>query len=201
MTHSIPAKIVGFLFHPAESFREVKDEDINPTLKYFGAIAFFYALLFTIMTTLELIPLHPIVTAFGVSPEGGLVGALLFVLVLIIVFAMTFIFAFLFGAWLHLFAWLLGGRKGLMQTEKSTFYGLTPLLIIGWIPVIGGIIGGIWSLVLEIIGLKELQGISTVKAAVAVILAIVIAFIIIAALFGAVFMAAVSQGITTQPLV
>ena len=201
MTHSIPAKIVGFLFHPAESFRKVKDEDIGPTLRYFGVIAFFYSLLITIVTTLQLIPMHPLVTAFGVSPQGGVIDTFLIVLIFIILFAMTFIIAFLLGAWLHLFAWLLGGRKGLWQTEKSTFYGLTPFLIIGWIPVIGGIIGGIWSIVLEIIGLKELQGISTVKAVAAVVLAIVILFIIIVAIFGAVLMAAVSQGFTTQPLV
>ncbi len=201
MTHSIPAKIVGFLFHPAESFRKVKDEEINPTLQYFGVIAFFYTVLFTIVTTLQLIPSHPLVTMFGVSPQGGVIDIFLFVLTIIILFAMTFIFAFLFGAWLHLFAWLLGGRKGLWLTEKSTFYSLTPFLILGWIPVIGGIIGGIWSIVLEIIGLKELQGISTIKAVAAVVLAIVILFFIIALIFGAFLMAAVSQGFTTQPLV
>ena len=201
MTHSIPAKIVGFLFHPAESFRKVKDEDISPTLRYFGVIAFFYSLLFTIVTTLQLIPQHPLVTMFGVSPQGGVIDIFLFVLTIILLFAMTFIVAFLFGAWLHLFAWLLGGRKGLWQTEKTTFYGLTPFLIIGWIPVIGGVIGGIWSIVLEIIGLKELQGISTAKAVISVILAIVILFIIIVAIFGAFLMATVSQGLTTQPLV
>jgi hypothetical protein len=201
MTHSIPAKIVGFLFHPAESFREVKDEEINPTLQYFGVIAFFYSVLFTIVTTLQLIPMHPLVTMFGVSPQGGVIDVFLFVLTLIILFAMTFIGAFLFGAWLHLFAWLLGGKKGMWQTEKSVFYGLTPFLILGWIPVIGGIIGGIWSIVLGIMGLKELQGISTGRAVVAVILAIVILFIIIGAIFGAILMAAVSQGLTTQPLV
>jgi hypothetical protein len=201
MTHSIPAKIVGFLFHPAESFRKVKDEEVSPTLRYFGVIAFFYSLLFTIVTTLQLIPQHPLVTMFGVSPQGGVIDIFLFVLTIIILFAMTFIIAFLFGAWLHLFAWLLGGRKGLWQTEKSNFYGLTPFLIIGWIPVIGGIIGGIWSIVLEIIGLKELQGMSTAKAVISVILAIVILFIIIVAIFGALLMAAVSQGLTTQPLV
>ena len=201
MTHSIPAKIVGFLFHPAESFRKVKDEDVSPTLRYFGVIAFFYSVLFTIVTTLQLIPQHPLVTMFGVSPQGGVIDIFLFVLTIIILFAMTFIIAFFFGAWLHLFAWLLGGRKGLWYTEKSNFYGLTPFLIIGWIPVIGGIIGGIWSIVLEIIGLKELQGMSTLKAAVAVILAIVILFFIIVAIFGAFLMAAVSQGLTTQPLV
>jgi hypothetical protein len=201
MTHSIPAKIVGFLFHPAESFRKVKDEEINPTLRYFGVIAFFYSLLVTIVTTLQLIPMHPLVTAFGVSPQGGVIDAFLFVLIVIILFAMTFITAFFFAGWLHLFAWLMGGRKGLWQTERSVFYGLTPFLIIGWIPVIGGIIGGIWSVVLGIIGLKELQGISIGKSVVAVILAIVILFIIMVAVLGAVLVAAVSQGITSQPLV
>ena len=201
MTHSIPAKIVGFLFHPAESFRKVKDEDISPTLQYFGVIAFFYSVLTTIVITLQLIPMHPFLTPLVGPTQTAVIDVFLFVAFIIILFAMTFIFAFLFGAWLHIFVWLLGGRKGLWQTEKSVFYNLTPMLIIGWIPVIGPIVGSIWSIILGIIGVKELQGLSTGRAAAAVILAVVIIFIIMVAIFGAVLMAAISQGFTTQPLV
>ena len=53
-------------------------------------------------------------------------------------------------------------------------------MLIGWIPLIGIILGGIWSLILSILGIRELHQISTGRAAGAVILAAIIIVIIIA---------------------
>jgi len=52
-------------------------------------------------------------------------------------------------------------------------------MLIGWIPVIGIIVGGIWALVLAILGIRELQQVSTGRAVGAVILASFILLVII----------------------
>jgi len=79
----------------------------------------------------------------------------------------------------------------------STFgrtYAGTPGQILGWIPLIG-FIAGLWSLVLIVLGIRELQEISTGKAILAVAIAVIIplAVIIIAAAY---FMIA-SPAVTT----
>jgi hypothetical protein len=140
-------------------------------------------------------------TFAGIFEQMGLplpaiagVGVVLFAIVMIIV---QFVFVFIIGAWLHLFVYLLGGRKGYLQTLKSVIFGSTPAMLIGWIPFIG-ILAGIWSIALEILGIRELQEMTTGKAALAVILAILIIVIIIIAI-AALFFIAYSE-ITPMPM-
>ena len=57
-----------------------------------------------------------------------------------------------------------GGQEKHYETEKAAIYGGTSFLMLGWIPVIGVIIGGIWAIILTIIGLRGLHEITTVKA-------------------------------------
>jgi len=105
----------------------------------------------------------------------------------------------LFAAWLHLWVYLLGGRKGIMQTFKAIIYAHTPRLLLGWIPVIGFIFM-LWSLVLGVLGIRELQEISTGKAILAVVIAIIIPVVIIIVL-AAYFMIAYTtmSGVPTPP--
>ncbi len=65
--------------------------------------------------------------------------------------------------------------------------------ILGIIPVIGGLIGGILQAVANIIGVREAAGFDTTKALLTAIIAWIIGFIIaaiITAIFGAIFFAA-----------
>ena len=71
-----------------------------------------------------------------------------------------------------------------MQTEKAAIYGSTPFLLLGWIPVIGLVIGGIWAIILTIIGLRELHEITTGKAILAYVLALAIIFVILILIVG-----------------
>ena len=52
----------------------------------------------------------------------------------------------------------MGGRKGVMTTVKAILYSLTPFMLIAWIPVVGWIIGTVWSIVVGVIGIRELPG-------------------------------------------
>ena len=89
-----------------------------------------------------------------------------------------FVGALIFGAWLHLWVYIFGGRLGIWQTIKTVMYGSTPSLLFGWIPFIGFVFT-LWSLVLGILGISELQEISSLKATLAVALAVMIPLILI----------------------
>ena len=111
-------------------------------------------------------------------------GAPLPVIVFIAALVGGFILTLIFAAWVHLWVYIFGGRKGIMQTVNAIIYGHTPRLLFGWIPVIGFIFT-LWSLVLNIFGIRELQEISGVKATLALAIAIIIplAIIVIAAAY------------------
>lgn len=83
----------------------------------------------------------------------------------------------------HIVVLILGGKKGIKPTIKALIYGSTPRLLLGWIPFIG-IIAEIWSIIIQIGGMRQLQGITTGKAIIAV-MSIILVTIYIAAGFGA----------------
>lgn len=53
------------------------------------------------------------------------------------------------------------------------------MYVVGWLPFIGGVIGSIWAIVLIIIGLRELHGMTTGRAAGVALLAISIAVVVV----------------------
>ena len=69
----------------------------------------------------------------------------------------------------------------------TLMYGLTPNLLLGWIPFIG-FIAGIWSLVIEIVGIRQLHELTTGKAILAIVLLIKVSSIL-ALIFAAAMMA------------
>ncbi|MBI4711899.1 MAG: YIP1 family protein [Planctomycetes bacterium] len=76
------------------------------------------------------------------------------------------------GIW-HLCLMILGGnKKGFEATFRSMCYAQGPM-VFDIIPMCGGIIGGVWSIVLVIIGLKETHQIPVWKAIVAYLLPLV----------------------------
>ncbi|ABS55816.1 hypothetical protein Mboo_1298 [Methanoregula boonei 6A8] len=101
------------------------------------------------------------------------------VIVFLEILIFGFVFSGLFGLWVHLWVWILGGRNGAGQTLKAFLYGLTPALIFGWIPVVG-ILFAVWSFILDILGLRELAGLSPARAALAMVIAVLIPLVVVA---------------------
>ena len=188
MSLSILEKIKGFLLQPAESFRKVRPEEPGETIKYFMIIAIFYSIMSTIMTAASIFT-HPFLGA----PQDPLVEPLLIISWAFVILVFTLIAAVIFGFWLHLWVYIVGGKKGVWQTEKSVFYNLTPMMLIGWIPLIGAVVGAIWSIVLGIIGIRELHEISNSRAAIAVIVAIVIGLVLVFVILFAFLMAIIAS--------
>lgn len=83
------------------------------------------------------------------------------------------IWSFIYSGILHLALMMVkGNEQGFEATYRTVAYS-TSTYLFNLIPFCGGIIGGIWQIVITIIGLKETHGISTGKAVVAWILPII----------------------------
>jgi hypothetical protein len=74
-------------------------------------------------------------------------------------------------AFYHLFVrvFIGDGNQGYRATYRVLFYADSPLLWIGWIPVVGLIGGSVWATYLAIVGMREVHRTSTAKAAAAML--------------------------------
>jgi hypothetical protein len=164
-------KVKGFLLKPVGSFQKSRGDTFGTSFKYYIILVIIYAVLSTIIAA--------ILGAAGMFLGlPGAIGAMLPAFVFIYSIVVSIVLWFVFGLWLHLWVYILGGRKGIIQTVNAVYYGNTPYLLLGWIPFVS-IIGIIWSFVLWILGVRELQEIPTGKAIVAVVIAIAIIFIVL----------------------
>lgn len=78
----------------------------------------------------------------------------------------------------HLLLLMFGGAEhGFGTTVRVFCYAYSPALF-GVVPVVGSLVGGIWSLVLSIIGLREAHQTATWKSVVAVLVPTVVSMIL-----------------------
>jgi len=170
MIDAIIAKVKGFIVNPVESFRAARPDTPDIIVPYFIALL----LIHTVMTA--------IISLAGISVMGMLSPMMPgFAMPVVIFFGVLIggaIVTILFSLWLHLWVYLLGGRKELFETAKAVIYGMTPGMILGWIPFIGFLFC-FWSIVLQIIGIRELQEMSSGKALVAMIIAVMVPLIVV----------------------
>ena len=178
MVLSIGERIKGFLFSPSDTFDNSKEDTLGDALKYFVVLLAIYAVLFSIMVLVAFSAMAWIVGPWA-AMLGLTAGPLLAVSMLVLSLIAGIIAVFIMGLWMHIWVYVVGGRKGVTQTIKALMYGATPSYLLGWIPFIG-IIAGIWALVVEIIGIRQLHELSTGKAVLAFILAIIIPGIVAA---------------------
>lgn len=161
-------KASDFLKTPSKSFDSVKGEKLGEAFKFMLVVAIIFAVLNGIVAGLMGTYTSMMLPGMGaVFLPAVIIGGI------IIGYIGVVIFSTIWGLWLHLWAYIFGARKGLEQTMKVVYYGNSPTYLLGWIPLIS-IVFTLWSLVLEVIGLKELQEMEKIKAAIAVIIAIVI---------------------------
>lgn len=171
-------KVQVFLMEPSKAFDAAKGENLNEAIKYYVVIAAIYSALSAVVFVLMSSTIGRMMGGLnpGMLMGGGMVtggAAVLFVSSLIL----WIVSAFIGGAILHIFVYIVGGRNGIEQTVKAVMYGSTPGLLLGWIPFIG-VIAWIWSVVVEILGIRQLHEITTGKAVLAVVLLFVVAGIL-----------------------
>lgn len=111
---------------------------------------------------------------FPVEKLSALSSSLLFAIITIAIPFMV-VFSMLMGSCVtHLCLMIVGGnKKGFQATFRAVSYSFSGYLF-GIIPFIGSTIGGIYAMILTILGVREIHGISTGKAVLAVLLPIIV---------------------------
>ena len=172
MTLSLTEKITGFVMRPVETFREVRGETFGDAATYFAVLLLINAVLSGIVGLLGFRSVGmPGADIAGAGGLGGMIGAF-------IIAVIAGIIGLIIGAIiLHIGVIIMGGQGGFISTFKATVYGLTPYYLLGWIPVIG-FLAGIWGLIVEIFGIRELHDMDTGKAVIAWVISVVIVIII-----------------------
>ncbi|HDN90900.1 MAG TPA: hypothetical protein ENG56_00895, partial [Candidatus Aenigmarchaeota archaeon] len=132
---SLGEKVKGFLFNPTDAFNAVKAEDLGEAFKYFLILLLIFSILFSIIvgiigTTMTFPWATPASLPLGITAGGPLAVILFF----ISAFVGGLIAVIVGSLWLHIWVYLVGGRKGLTQTMKAVMYSCTPTFVIGWIP-------------------------------------------------------------------
>ena len=185
-------KVKGFLTNPVDPFRQLKAEQPDTVFPYFIMLLLLHAALSAVLAALaiEILPMAGLIT-------GGLSGP---VVVFFVSLVAGFVGILVFGAWLHLWVYIFGGRRGIWQTMKAVMYGDTPFLLFGWIPFIGFVFV-LWSLVLGILGIRELQETSSIKAILAVALAVMIPLILLLFLAAYFMIASTTTTMVPEPVV
>lgn len=129
-------------------------------------------------------------------PHGGrmMMGPVMNVVLMAVAPVLVLIGVFIWSAIVHLMLLIIGeGKGGFGGTVRVICYaGTTQVLQV--LPICGGLVGFVWGIALEIIGLAKAHRTSQGKSAIAVLLPIVLCCICVAvsvALFGAAIMTAI----------
>ncbi|MCD6456307.1 MAG: YIP1 family protein [Methanophagales archaeon] len=170
-------RIKGFLWRPAETFEASKEETLSDAYVYFFLLLVIFSVLLAVIVGIVLA--NPVAQSIlGMAPDLELLKIITALSVTGIIIGGT-VGVLIAGIWIHIWAYAFGGRNGLAQTIKVLLYAATPLLVIGWIPVIGTGIGAIWSLLLLLTGLMHLQGMYSGRAILALVATLLVPVIII----------------------
>jgi len=185
VTKGIWNRIVGFMRIPSGTFNGVKDEDSlgSNSIRHYLKLLVFFALLQTLLFT-ALPKYYTIIMSFITTfvpidfythwpPLVGFIS--IFTGGLIAILGISLL--------THVWIYALGGKKEVGQTIKSMAYGSTPLLLLGWIPYLG-IAFVIWSIVVLIVGIRQLHEVSMGRAVAAFILGAVLTYLCFCGLIG-----------------
>ncbi|MGA9621828.1 MAG: YIP1 family protein [Methanoregula sp.] len=160
--------IISLLKDPQSTMRRLKDETVTSAGTYF-----------LILAGIMFIPFG-LLAGLGLSLRGF--APAMIVIYLIEVIGWLF-FVFLVNAVLC----IIDRPYGLSQTLSTAFYAVTPLAVLGWIPLIGSF-SVFWALFLMKCGLQERQDIPEKKAFIAVVVpAVIFIFVFFLVLLNIIF--------------
>lgn len=153
-------KARGFTLEPTKTYRSQKKKRLGEAFKYYLIVIIIAGFL----SGARLIYKTPL-EGLGLAVLGVLASAL---------------FIWVGAAYLHIWVYALGGRR-IEKTFKTVLYAATPAvylwfgqLIVPEAPLLAmlvGAIGGIWQLVLTVLGLRVFYGFSTGRAVAVILLA------------------------------
>jgi hypothetical protein len=114
--------------------------------------------------------------SFGQAATEGdaLAGAMVVGLVVLFAPLQIMIATAIQGAIAHLFLRMAGGANARLETSVRTAAYSQSVLVINWIPLLGPVVGGIWGLVLLVIGLKEMHRTTYARVLAAILVPLVL---------------------------
>jgi len=190
--------IKAVLLGPTRAFSQIRVQDsLGSSLLYvliLGTVGGYIGLVWQIaFRSLSLAA----VAATGARAETAAAFALSafhVVLSIVVIPIAAVIVSFIWAGILHLCLYLLGGAKESFEaTYAVVAYSMGSTALLGIVPVCGGLIGGIWALVAEILGLTAAHRTTTGRAVVAVLLPIVLCCGCILLLWALIFAMAATQ--------
>ena len=180
----------GFLMKPSVTFGNTNNSTLGSAFQYYVILLIIFTILYGIVTvSLQIATFSLYANQLGTIPWiGGVLSVSLlqfsgFVFALSVfsvylVFLILLFGVFLSGLILHVFVLLMGGEQGIVQTMKTVMYAATPVLLLGWIPVIA-FIGFIWTLVLLILGIETNQKMRIGHAVAVILIPLILEIIMI----------------------
>lgn len=179
-------KIKEFLLNPQGAIEKVKNENWTESLFFILPLFIIYGILSGIVFGANTNIITIIILIFVII-IGGIIGLFLNLI-------MTHLGVILFSG---------GNNVGWEGTFKAIAYSLIPILLIGWIPIVGQLIGGLWALFIIVVCLKQIHSLSTIRAILCLLgIFIVVGLIVMSAAIIAAFvfgMAGSTQNIDKTP--
>jgi hypothetical protein len=178
-------KVKGFLFEPSNALHNSKEDSLIGALKYYLILVLIYSVLEALIRIFFGEMIVSMMGKYAIISGGATIKDIIMNPIYEVVYAIPGVF--IIGAFLNISVHIAGGKKGFNQTIKALVYSSTPALLFGWIPVIS-FIPGMWSLILNIIGIREFQEISTKRALLAVVIPFILLLLLEAIFTGAIFL-------------
>ena len=117
--------------------------------------------------------------AYGDELIGQFTMSLVFLGVMIISPLFVTMIIFLTSGIMHLFLLIVGaGRNGFEATFRVMAYSQA-VQIFGLIPFIGGIIGGLWLLIVQVVGLREIHETSYFRVIIAILIPLTLILLLV----------------------
>lgn len=218
ISQDIIEKAKSIILKPSETFERLKSDSFEKAFVYFLILLLVYSAVFSVIygAAFSMIPFKyqqsysqpgTIMRSAPVTAISPILGVMIAVIMFIASFAGGIIGVFLMGLWFHLWVYVMGGRKGVMQTIVANMYSSTPGLLFGWVfpvfmflPLIAGaanpafilismlvlvvyaIALAVWGLILLVKGIRIFHEISTGNAIIAVLIAMLIPALIVVAI-------------------
>ena len=179
------ATVKMVLFKPGDFFGSLPvDAGIGKPLVFAiinGVIGFFFSVLWQMLFMMVGVGLSGEMTDMAAVMGGGIVG----ILAAVILFPIFFIIGLFIGAAvIHLFLLIVrGGDSGYQATFRTMAY-VSPTYLFGIVPFLGSMVGGIWALILMIIGLAKMHRTGIGRVIIAVIVIPIVLTILLAILGG-----------------
>lgn len=178
-------KAKGFLFEPSKALYNSREDSLIGALKYYLILVLIYSVLETLTRIFFGEMIGSMMGKYAMITGDMGIKQIIMKSIYYVVYSIPGVF--ISGAILHIGVFIAGGKNGSNQTTKAFVYSSTPSLLLGWIPVIN-IIAGMWSLGLNIIGVREFQDISTERALLAVMIPLILILLLVAVSTGAIFL-------------